>query len=180
MARRLKVVVAHHEKVIADTLCMVLNQSNVDATAAYSGVSGVELVLASQPDVAILCIVPAHYDDLNGVYAAVAVRELVPSCRVMLSPGGSGDWVINPLTFAQERGYEFELISEPVHPDELLRIVGESTGGDIEPIRSTPGRRGPECAKTAMPLYDPDAYHREVSNPKPALKRFLSKLIGSE
>ena len=62
MSRRLKVVVAHHEKVIADTLCIVLNQSNVDATSAYSGVSGVELVLATQPDVAILCIVPGHYD----------------------------------------------------------------------------------------------------------------------
>ena len=177
MSRRLKVVVAHHEKVIADTLCIVLNQSNVDATSAYSGVSGVELVLATQPDVAILCIVPAHYDDLNGVYAAVAVRGLLPSCRVILSPGGSGAWVENPLDLAQKRGYEFELICEPIHPQELLRILGESTGGEIEPIRSTPGRRGPERAKTGMELYDPPHY---VPDHRSALRKFFSKLFGSE
>jgi hypothetical protein len=74
MPRRLKVVIAHHEKVSADTFAMILQQSNADAIAAYSNVSGLEVVLSTNPDLAILCIVLAYPGDLNGVYAAVVVR----------------------------------------------------------------------------------------------------------
>src|ERR1700760_1229075 len=68
MPRKLKIVVAHHEKVIADTLVIILRQSNADAVAAYSGTSALDAVLTTDPDLAILCIVPAFRDDLNGVY----------------------------------------------------------------------------------------------------------------
>jgi hypothetical protein len=136
MSRKLKVVVAHHEKVIADTLAIVLRQSNVEVATAYTGVSGLELVLSTNPDVAILCIVPTYDGDLNGVYAAVVVRALMPACRLLLYPGGSGSWVVEPLKTAEARGYEFELLMETTHPTEIFRLLGEQTGGDIEPIQS--------------------------------------------
>jgi hypothetical protein len=88
MPRRLKVVNLHHEKVVADTLATILRQCNADATATYSNVSGLEVVLSTNPDLAILCIVPAYHDDLNGVYAAVVVRGLMPACCIRLCPGG--------------------------------------------------------------------------------------------
>jgi CheY-like chemotaxis protein len=53
MPRKLNVVIAHHEKVMADTLAMVLKQANVDAAAAYSGIDALELVLSTHPDVAV-------------------------------------------------------------------------------------------------------------------------------
>lgn len=135
MPRKLKAVIAHHEKIIADTLCKILQLHNMDAAAAYSGLSGLEAVLSTNPDLAILCIVPAGPHDLNGVYAAVVVRALMPTCRVVLFPGGSGNWVVEPLELAKARGYEFEVLPEPIPPKELLEIISELTGGDIEPIQ---------------------------------------------
>ncbi len=136
--RKLRIVVTHHEKVIAGTLCKILHARNVDATAAYSGVSALETVFSKNPDLAILCIVPAHPGDLNGVFAAVAVRALMPACRILLCPGGSGLWVDEPLALAKARGYEFELLPEPIHPETVFELLGKLTGGDIEPIRSMP------------------------------------------
>ena len=40
-----------------------------------------------------------------------------------------------PLARAKARGYEFELLPEPIHPEELFDVVTELTGGDVEPIR---------------------------------------------
>jgi len=79
--------------------------------------------------------VPAYLGDLNGVYAAVVVRALLPACCILLCPGGSGTWVNEPLARAKARGYEFELLPEPIHPEELFDVVTELTGGDFEPIR---------------------------------------------
>jgi hypothetical protein len=75
---------------------------------------------------------------LSGVYAAVVVRTLMPDCHIVLVPDGSGGWVDNPLNLALSRGIEFELIPEPVHPDELFGLLTSHTGRDIEPIRPKP------------------------------------------
>ena len=133
MPRKLKVVVAHHEPVLADTLTKILTINDVEVVAAYSGVSGLELALSTNPDVAILCIVPAGYSDLNGVYAAVVVRALMPTCKIALVPGGSGGWVTEPLTLATSRGYDFDVWLEPIY-NQLIERLSHFTGGDIEPI----------------------------------------------
>jgi len=166
MPRKLKVVIAHHEKVIADTLCTILAQSNVDAAAAYTGVSGLERVLSTNPDAALLCIVPAYERDLNGVYAAVVVRALAPACRILLLPGGSGSWVTEPLAAAKAQGYEFELAAEPLHPNQLIRWLTPLTGGDIAPIG---WKAPPQSAEGA-----------ETAQPRSALRRLFGRSAGSE
>lgn len=159
MPRKMKVVITHHEKVIADTLAMILRQSNVEATAVYANSAAIELILSTNPDLVILCIVP-FYDEFNGVWAAVAIRGLVPSCHIMLIPGGSGDWVTGPLTLASERGYDFELMPEPVHPQVLIDMLRARAGEDIEPIAF---QRAAELSWTAP--------KQEVSPYPPASKR---------
>jgi hypothetical protein len=49
--------------------------------------------------------------------------------------------VNEPFARAKTRGYEFELLPEPIHSEELFELVTELTGGDVEPIRklSIPG-----------------------------------------
>jgi hypothetical protein len=175
MPRKLNVVIAHHEKPIADILVMVLKQSSVDAAAAYSGVDALKLVLSTHPDVAILCIVPAYDGDLNGVYAAIVVRALEPDCHIVLLPGGSGGWVIDPLNLALSRGIEFELTPEPVHPDVLFALLTPHTGGDIESIR----------LKTRAGETDGDATRAHVrdfapTQPKWTLGPIFKKFTGRE
>lgn len=148
----------------------------MDATPAYSGVSGLELVLSTNPDLAILCIVPAYDDDLNGVYAAVAVRSLVPGCRILLCPGGSGGWVDEPLKLAKARGYEFELIFEPIQLEELLQVCREMTGGDIDSIRSTIVEEPEERVQSTGQADASDVQHDSSADRRSAIKKFVNKL----
>jgi two-component SAPR family response regulator len=182
MPRKLKVVVAHHEKLIVDTVVMILKQVNVDAIAAHSGVSALELVLSTSPDVAILCIVPSSLDDLNGVYAAVVVRALMPACRILLFPGGSGSWVVDPLTLARTRGYQFELIPEPIHPDDLFALLEKQTAGDIEPIRrrSSSGSQSTNGDRATTQPHDPDPRNFVSAQDGWAVGKFFRKLVGRE
>ena len=52
-----KVLVADDERVIADTLVMILNQSGFDARAAYSGEKAVELASAFEPEMLIFDVI---------------------------------------------------------------------------------------------------------------------------
>ena len=48
-----KVLVADDERVIADTLAIILNQSGFDATAVYNGEKAVEAARTLKPDMLI-------------------------------------------------------------------------------------------------------------------------------
>ena len=63
-----KVLVADDERVIADTLAMILNQSGFEARAVYSGERALELAATLKPDMLISDVIMA---DLNGIDAAM-------------------------------------------------------------------------------------------------------------
>jgi len=152
----------------------------MDATPAYSGVSGLELALSTNPDLAILCIVPAYDGDLNGVYAAVAIRSRVPGCRILLCPGGSGGWVDEPLKLAKARGYEFELIFEPTQLQDLLQVSRELTSGDIDSIRSTVVNEPEERVQAAGKADASDVQHDSSADRWSAIRKFVNKLTPFE
>src|ERR1017187_9089582 len=76
-----KVLVADDERVIADTLAMILNQSGFDAHAVYSGEKAIELAPTFQPDMLISDVIMA---DLNGIDAAIRIRALLPGIKILL------------------------------------------------------------------------------------------------
>ena len=79
-----KVLVADDERVIADTLAMILNQSGFDAQAVYSGERALELVPTFMPDMLISDVIMGG---LNGIDAAIRVRALVPGIKILLFSG---------------------------------------------------------------------------------------------
>jgi CheY-like chemotaxis protein len=91
-----KVLVADDERVIADTLAMILNQSGFDARAVYSGEKALELVPTFEPDMLISDVIMA--DLLFSGQAATA----------------------DLLEKARADGHEFEILAKPVHPQDLL------------------------------------------------------------
>lgn len=110
-----RVLVADDERVIADTLVMILNQSGFDARAAYSGENALELASTFQPEMLIFDVI---MDDLNGIDAAICIREILPSARVLLFSGQAA--TADLLDKARLRGYEFDILTKPVHPQDLL------------------------------------------------------------
>jgi DNA-binding NtrC family response regulator len=114
------ILVVDDEPVIADTLATILNGSGFSAFAAYSGESALEMISARVPD---LLITDVCMPGMNGIELAIAVRERFPGCKVLLFSGhASSTDVIDQV---RARGYDFEFLSKPVHPRDLLERLRE-------------------------------------------------------
>jgi len=79
-----RVLVADDERVIADTLVIILNQAGFEATAAYSGKEALDLADSLKPDMLISDVI---MPDLSGIDAAITVRARHPSCKILLFSG---------------------------------------------------------------------------------------------
>ncbi len=110
-----KVLVADDERVIADTLAMILNQSGFQARAVYSGEKALELAPDFKPDMLVSDVFMAP---LNGIDAAIRIRELLPSIKILLFSGQAA--TADLLEKARTQGYEFEILAKPLHPQDLL------------------------------------------------------------
>ena len=114
-ANKPKVLVADDERVIADTLAMILNQSGFEARVAYSGEKALELATDFQPEMLISDVIMAG---LNGIDAAIKIREVLPSIKILLFSGQAA--TADLLERARTQGHEFEILAKPVHPTDLL------------------------------------------------------------
>jgi CheY-like chemotaxis protein len=110
-----RVLVADDERVIADTLAMILNQSGFEARPVYSGEKAVELAADFCPDMLISDVIMA---DLNGIDAAIRMRALLPKIKILLFSGQAA--TADLLEKARAQGYEFDILAKPVHPQDLL------------------------------------------------------------
>ena len=54
-------------------------------------------------------------------FLGIRVRDAHPECKVLLFSGQAA--TANLLDKARERGYNFELLSKPIHPSDLLLKV---------------------------------------------------------
>jgi CheY-like chemotaxis protein len=110
-----KVLVVDDERIIADSLTMILSNSGYDARAAYSGEMAIEMARNFCPDMLITDVL---MPGISGIEAAIKVRELLPACKVLLFSGQAATH--NLLETASARGHEFELLTKPVHPTQLI------------------------------------------------------------
>ena len=139
-----KVLVADDERVIADTLAMILNQSGFEARAVYSGEKAVELAATFKPDMLISDVIMA---DLNGIDAAIRIRALLPQVKILLFSGQAA--TADLLEKARAQGYEFEILAKPVHPQDLLTGCAVASGISFETSRL------PEKLDFAAPFHAP-------------------------
>jgi CheY-like chemotaxis protein len=113
-----RILVVDDERIIADTLKLILDRNGFEAFAAYDGIAAVELAQEAAPDI-LLCdvIMPG----LDGVEVAIRIRAIHPGCRVLLLSGQAG--VEDLLRNARVRGHHFDILIKPIHPSELLKIL---------------------------------------------------------
>lgn len=120
VGNKTKVLIADDEKIIADTLAMILNLGGFDARAVYTCEKALEMAPAFQPDMLISDVLMA---DLNGVDAAIRMRKLLPEIRVFLLSGQAATAELLAKAKAHDMG--FEVLVKPVHPKDLLaRLKG--------------------------------------------------------
>jgi CheY-like chemotaxis protein len=110
-----KVLVADDERVIADTLAIILNQNGYDASAVYTGTDAVDRARTVKPDLVISDVI---MPDMNGIDAAIRIRAMLPKCKILLFSGQAA--TADLLENARQQGHEFEILAKPVHPQDLL------------------------------------------------------------
>lgn len=110
-----RVLVVDDERILADTLAAILGRHGYDCRIAYTGDAAVELCPAFRPNVLLSDI---FMPGLDGIEAAIRIREILPACRVLLISGQAE--TSDLLQHARQRGYFFELLAKPIHPADLL------------------------------------------------------------
>ena len=114
-SKKPRVLVVDDEQIIADTLAKILDLNGYDASAVYTGTSAVESARVTQPDLIISDVIML---DMNGIEAAIKIREFLPGCKILLFSGQAV--TADLLESARAQGHEFEIIAKPVHPSDLL------------------------------------------------------------
>ena len=110
-----KVLVADDEQVIANTLAIILNQAGFEARAVFSGEKAVEALDNFEPDMLISDVIMTG---MTGIEAAIITRSKLPKCKILLFSGQAA--TADLLENARSQGHDFELLSKPVHPADLL------------------------------------------------------------
>jgi CheY-like chemotaxis protein len=116
-----RVLIADDEKVIADTLAMILNYSGFEALPVYSCVKALEVASSFRPDMLISDVIMS---ELNGIEAAVRIKALLPDIRVFLLSGQTA--MAELLEKENAANYGFEVLTKPVHPQELIGKLRQS------------------------------------------------------
>ncbi|HEY2469120.1 MAG TPA: response regulator [Terracidiphilus sp.] len=113
------VLVVDDESVIADTLAAILNGNGYKAIVSYDGESAIETAFIQPPELLITDVV---LPGMNGIELAVTLRRIFPECKVLLFSGHAA--TTHLMTSALSAGNQFELLSKPIHPVELLKHIG--------------------------------------------------------
>jgi CheY-like chemotaxis protein len=114
------VLVVDDERLIADTLVLVLNHHGYAATACYSGSEAIAVLSELNPDILISDVVMG---EVSGVEVAIAAHRMLPNCKVLLISGNATTQ--NLLEEADLEGYKFNILAKPVHPVELMAQIGK-------------------------------------------------------
>src|SRR5258708_30606247 len=105
-----RVPVVDDERRSVDTLVIILNQNGFDASAVYTGTDAVDRARSSRPDLVISDVI---MPDMNGIEAAIQIRNILPACRILLFSGQAA--TADLLEKARAEGHEFDILANPVH-----------------------------------------------------------------
>lgn len=135
--RKHEVFVVDDERVIADTLAMILNQVGFSALA-FGDPKQALLAAASgiSPNLLISDVV---MPGMSGIELAIEFRRRYPECRVLLFSGQAA--TAGLLETARDQGYDFEVLTKPVHPADLLARMRSDERGDGDAARIIPSRQ---------------------------------------
>jgi DNA-binding response OmpR family regulator len=109
------VFVVDDEAVIAQTLAVILNQAGFEASAYSHPEAAMAARAEFSPD---LLISDVMMPGMTGVELTIHFREVQPSCKILLFSGQAA--TADLLEEARKKGHDFDLLSKPVHPADLL------------------------------------------------------------
>jgi DNA-binding response OmpR family regulator len=116
------VLVADDERVIADTLSVILTRNGFAVATAYDGETAFELAQSVNPDLLLTDVMMGP--GMDGTQLAMQIVASHPGCKVLLFSGHAA--TVDLLAKARQMGHDFTLMAKPLHPSDLLRRIAES------------------------------------------------------
>ena len=117
------VLIVDDEKVIADTLSIILSKSGFATLTAYDGSNALKLARNQTPD---LLISDVMMPGMTGIELAITVKQTIPGCRILLFSGQAA--TVDLLEKARHDGHDFTTLTKPVHPTDMLKRISECLG----------------------------------------------------
>lgn len=115
-----RVLVVDDERVISETLAMILSQKGYAAKAAFSGEAAVDIARIFEPDVLITDVVMRG---MTGIEAATEILSFLPLCKVILFSGQAT--TLDLLRRNRHTNANFEILPKPVSPEALLERIAK-------------------------------------------------------
>jgi DNA-binding NtrC family response regulator len=112
------VYVVDDEKLIANTLALILGQNGYRAIGFTNPLEALESATAQPPAILISDVV---MPGMNGIELAIEFTSRFPNCKVVLLSGHNSTEDL--LDKAKEQGHDFTVLAKPIHPGELLTAI---------------------------------------------------------
>jgi DNA-binding NtrC family response regulator len=125
-----RVFVVDDEPVIASTLEMILRNQGFNATSFTQPLEALRAASSDAPDLLISDVVMPF---LSGIELAIQLQERCPNCRVLLFSGQAATFDL--LENARTHGHDFDLVTKPVHPTDLLRKIHDAMANAVPPTK---------------------------------------------
>ena len=114
-AEKPTILVVDDQQMIADTTAEILNNSGFRAVIAYDGQTALQIAAKLKPDYLLADVLMPL---MNGVELAIAITRMLPETKILLFSGQAG--ISDILRQGEEKGYVFDLVAKPVHPEKLI------------------------------------------------------------
>jgi DNA-binding NtrC family response regulator len=114
------VLIVDDEKVIADTLSIILTHAGFITMTAYDGETALRIANAIAPALLISDVV---MPGITGVELAIMLTQSVPDLKVLLFSGQAS--TVDLLEEARHNGHYFTTLTKPVHPTDMLKRISE-------------------------------------------------------
>jgi len=111
----LRVFVVDDEEIIAATVATILEMNGFSATAFTSPSQALNCARLESPD---LLISDVRMPEMSGIDLALRIKEECPNCKILLFSGQAATRDL--LWKARNLGHNFQLLSKPIHPTDLL------------------------------------------------------------
>ena len=113
-----RVFVVDDERIIASTTTTILQLSGYEVRSFVNSTEALEAARTSKPDLILADVV---MPGLSGIDLAIQLKELCPTCKVLLLSGQAQTQDL--LEAARLQGHEFKVLAKPIHPTDLLARI---------------------------------------------------------
>jgi DNA-binding NtrC family response regulator len=115
------IFVVDDDRIIASTTKTILQLNGYEVRSFVNSLEALEAARTVKPDLVITDVV---MPGLSGIDLAIQLKELCPTCKVLLFSGQAktGDL----LEAARKQGHDFAVLAKPIHPTDLLARIRDA------------------------------------------------------